>query len=72
MASYDAKKQANDRWDRANRTMMGCKMYRDKAESFKRACYANGTTPNAVFTAAVEDFMAAHGGWAQWGGGGRG
>ena len=62
----DAQRRANDKWDRANRTMMGVKVYRDKAAAFKIACYSNGTTPNAVFTEAMDAFMNANGGWDYW------
>jgi hypothetical protein len=38
-------------------TVLGCKIRKDRAEEFKAACKAAGTTPNAVFTAAINDFM---------------
>lgn len=43
-------------------TVLGCKIRKDKAEAFKAACKRNGTSPNAVFSAAIEKFMAEHGG----------
>ena len=66
MPLTEAKRQANDRWDRKNRTMLGCKMYRIKADAFKAAAKAAGTTPNAIFTAAADAFMQEHGGWDTW------
>lgn len=66
MPLTDAQRRANDKWDRKNRTMLGCKMYRDKADAFRAACKDAGTTPNAIFTAAAEDFMQGRGGWDAW------
>ena len=39
---------------------------KEKAEAFKAATKAAGTTPNAVFSAAAEAFMQEHGGWDAW------
>ena len=66
MPLTDAQRRANDKWDRKNRTMLGCKMYRDKADAFRAAAKAAGTTPNAVFTAAADAFMQDRGGWDAW------
>lgn len=40
-----------------NMLEMGCKMRKDKADRFKMACKLAGTTPNAVFTKAVNAFL---------------
>lgn len=37
--------------------VLGCKVRKERAEEFKTACKAAGTTPNAVFTAAINDFL---------------
>lgn len=58
MALTDAKRRANNKYIAANMTVLGCKIRKDRAEEFKAACKAAGTTPNAVFTAAINDFMA--------------
>ena len=42
-------------------TVLGCKVRRDKAEQFKAVCKKNGTSPNAIFMAAMEKFMEEHG-----------
>ncbi|MCI8302532.1 MAG: hypothetical protein HFF68_07190 [Oscillospiraceae bacterium] len=42
-------------------TVLGCKVRRDRAEQFKAACKKNGTSPNAIFMAAMEKFMEEHG-----------
>lgn len=57
MALTDAKRRANNKYIAANMTVLGCKIRKDRAEEFKAACKAAGTTPNAVFTAAINDFM---------------
>lgn len=60
MAVSESRKRANRKWDSKNLTVVGCKMRRDAADEFKVVCKAVGTTPNAVFRAAVDDFMAQH------------
>ena len=57
MPLTDAKRRANNKYIAANMTVLGCKVRKDKAEQFKAACKAAGTTPNAVFTAAMDRFM---------------
>ena len=53
----DVQKKARNRWDSVNMTVLGCKVRRDKADEFRNACKAAGTTPNAVFTAAIDEFI---------------
>lgn len=60
MAISEARRRANTKWDTANMTVLGCKVRRDKAEQFKAACRNAGTTPNAVFTEAIDNFMSEH------------
>ena len=60
MTISKARRDANNKWDAANMTVLGCKVRRDKAEAFKAACAAAGTSVNAVFAAAIDDFMARH------------
>jgi hypothetical protein len=60
MAISEAKRRANAKWDSANLTIVGCRVRRDKAEEFKAVCKAAGTTPNAVFLEAMNDFMERH------------
>lgn len=57
MPLTDAKRRANNKWDAANMTVLGCKIRKDKAEAFRAACKAAGTTPNAVFKEAINRFM---------------
>lgn len=53
----DAQRRAQNKYDAANMTVLGCKVRRDEAEAFKEACRAAGTTPNAVFRDAMQRFM---------------
>lgn len=57
MALTDAKRRANNKYIKENMTTLGCKMRKDDAAAFKIACNIMGTTPNAVFRRAVDDFM---------------
>ena len=57
MGLTDAKRRANNKYIAANMTVLGCKMRKDKADRFKMACKLAGTTPNAVFTKAVNAFL---------------
>ena len=61
MALTDAKRRANNKYIAAHMTVLGCKMRKDKAEAFKAACKAAGTTPNAVFAKAALEFMEREG-----------
>lgn len=60
MAISKAQRTAANKWDAANMAVISCKARRDLIDNFKAACKAAGTTPNAVFRAAIDDFMAQH------------
>lgn len=62
MSLTEAKRRANNKWDAANMTVLGCKVRKDRAEQFKAACKDAGTTPNAVFNEAINKFMDDKGG----------
>ena len=53
----DIQKRARNKWDSNNMTVLGCKIRKEDAEAFKEQCQMRGTTPNAVFRRAIEDFM---------------
>lgn len=53
----DIQKKARNKWDSNNMTVLGCKIRKEDAEAFKELCQMRGTTPNAVFRQAIEDFM---------------
>lgn len=61
MPLTEAKRRANNKYIAANMTVLGCKVRKEKAETFKAACKEQGTTPNAVFTAAMDKFLAERG-----------
>ena len=56
----EKKKKSNLKWDKENMTTLGCKMRKEDAAAFKVACNIMGTTPNAVFRRAVDEFMAEY------------
>ena len=56
----------NAEYDRENRTIVACKITKDKAEAFKKACKEYNRTPNDVLSKAINQFMANVGGWEQW------
>ena len=58
MALTDAKRKANNKYIKEHMTTMGCKMRKDYAEEFKAACRMAGKTPNAIFKAAADQFLA--------------
>lgn len=60
MAISEARKRANKKYNAKTYTMLGCKVRKDYAEQVKAACEAAGTTPNAIFRAALDRFMADH------------
>jgi hypothetical protein len=61
MPKTEAGKRANAKWDAVNMATLGVKTRRDKAEAFKAACAAAGTSMNAIFTAAMDDFLRQQG-----------
>ena len=56
-----AKRANNNKWDAANKTVLGCKVKRDEADAFREACRESGTTPNEVFKNAIRSFMEEYG-----------
>ena len=57
MPLTEARRKANNKYIANNYTVLGVKIRKDKAEEFKKLCQDAGTTPNAIFTKAIEDFM---------------
>ena len=66
MPMTDAQRKANRKWDSAHYTQLPCIIRRDKADAFRAACKAAGTSPNAVLNAAADAFMQERGGWDAW------
>lgn len=54
---YESHKKCNRKWDSSNISTISCRVRSDKAEAFKEACARRGTTPNAVFRAAIEKVL---------------
>ena len=50
----EARKRANQKWDRQNMTVIGCKVTKEKAQAFKEACAALGTIPNRVLMDLID------------------
>lgn len=59
MAISEAKKRANNKYNLAHYTVVGCKIRKEDAEKFKEECKKRNTTPNEVFRNAINDFMKA-------------
>ena len=57
MAVSESRRRANNKWDAANMTTLGCRMRKTDAQIFKAACKDSGTTVNAVFAAAAAEFL---------------
>lgn len=56
----EKQKGYRNKWDAANMTVLGCKVRKEKAEYFKALCKNANTTPNAVFTQAMDAFIEEH------------
>jgi hypothetical protein len=61
MAISEAKKRANNKYNLAHYTVVGCKIKKEDAEAFKEECKKRNTTPNEVFKNAINEFMKAAG-----------
>ena len=57
MSTSDAQRRASNKYIAENMTVLGCKIRKEDAEKFKKACSAAGTNPNAVFRKAIDEFM---------------
>ena len=51
----ESQKASRDKWDRANMRVLTCKVTKEKADLFKRACDFLGTTMNAVLSQAIDE-----------------
>lgn len=56
----EAKKRANNKYDLAHYSVLGCKLRKEDAEAFKQACKDRNTSPNAIFKEAITKFMASN------------
>lgn len=53
-----AKRESNNRWDRENMTVLGCKVKREYADQAREAAQAAGTSINAVLRQAIDNLIA--------------
>ena len=60
MGVSEKKKKSNAKWDKENMTVLACKVRKEVADKFKKACAAEDTTSNAVLQQAVRDYIEAH------------
>lgn len=52
-----SQKAASAKWDKAHMTTVACKITKEKAELFKAACKERGTTPNAVLSKRINEYI---------------
>ncbi len=60
MSPSDARKRANAKWDKANMTVLGCKVKKTEAEAFKAYCAAQGKTANTELKDHVLQCIEQH------------
>lgn len=51
----EARKRANQKWDRQNMTVIGCKVTKEKAQAFREACAALGAVPNRLLMQVITE-----------------
>ena len=57
MSKTDAQRAASVKWDAKNMKNVACKVKKEKADAFRKACLEQGTTPAAVLSKAIDDFL---------------
>lgn len=60
MATSEARKRANAKWDKQNMTIIAAKVRNEVKEAFRAACEQNGTTMNAVLLEAMRSYIEQH------------
>ena len=55
----EAKKRSNQKWDKTNLTVLGCKVRKDYADRVRQACADNGEAVNAVLKRALDAYLDA-------------
>lgn len=61
MALTEARRKANNKYIAKNYAVLGVKIRKEDAETFKNLCKEKGTTPNAVFKNAIDNFIKENG-----------
>lgn len=52
-----AKRASNNAWDKANMTVLGCKVRRDYADRVRATAEENGDSVNAVIKDALDKYL---------------
>ena len=60
MVMTASQRKANQKYDRANNTVISVKATKIHALQFKQACKAQGTTPNKVLHDCMIDFISTY------------
>ena len=60
MATSEARKRANAKWDKQNMTTIAARVRRDEREAFRELCEKNGTNINAVLLEAMRSYIEQH------------
>lgn len=57
MAMSEARKRANEKWNKENMTTLSCKVRKEYAENVRKSALEHGLTVNSIFKAALDDFL---------------
>lgn len=57
----DSQRMAENKYTYKHYKLIACKVKKEVAEEFKEVCAAAGTTPNAVLTKCVLEFIEKNG-----------
>ena len=60
MAMSEARKRANEKWNKENMTTLSCKVRKEYAENVRKSALEQGLTVNSIFKAALDDFMVGN------------
>lgn len=52
-----AKRASNDKWDRENMTILGCKVRREYADQVRKEAQRRGDSVNAVIKRALDAYL---------------
>lgn len=55
-----AKRKSNNAWDKANMTVLGCKVRKDYADRVRAVCAVHGDTVNALLRDALDKYLEEH------------
>lgn len=55
----EARRRANDKWDKENMTTMSCRVRKDTAKAFKELCASRGSNASRELIAFIKGELAA-------------